>query len=212
VATEFLATAAAQEPARNPASVGLQILGDWRDRLGTAIAQAGALIAAGYARAPALVLVLSAFLLLPVAALVSLFVQASARRRSEREIRRVAALRAEIADLASEVPTEDSAPLWPQQAWLSLEDGSAPTMPLAAHMIRIGRQQDNDIQLSDASVHSYHAVIEHMPEEVFVITDLSGKDGSGLRINGERLTRAQLVNGDVIELGRTRLRFESAPI
>ena len=85
-------------------------------------------------------------------------------------------------------------------------------MPLAGQVIRIGRDRDNDIRLPDASVHRYHAVIEHTPEEAFVITDLSGKDGNGLRVNGKRLTRAELADGDLIELGRTRLRFESVPV
>ena len=61
-------------------------------------------------------------------------------------------------------------------------------------------------------MHRYHAVIERTPEEAFVITDLSGKDGNGLRVNGEKLIRAQLADGDLIELGRTRLKFESAPV
>ena len=38
-----------------------------------------------------------------------------------------------------------------------------------------------------------------------------GKDGNGVRINGARLPRARLADGDVIELGRTRLKFESTP-
>lgn len=212
-ATDFVGAAAAQGP--TPGAAGgdvLQTLGQWSDGFGAAVTQLHALLVAGYTRAPTLVLILSAFLLVPLVALASLFLQSAARRRALREARRVVELRAQIAKLASEVPADAAAPLWPHQAWLSFEDGSAATMPLVAHMIRIGRQQDNDIQLPDASVHRYHAVIEHMPEEVFVITDLSGKEGNGLRINGERLARAQLADGDVIEVGRTRLRFESAPV
>ena|SRR2546423_14432355 len=57
----------------------------------------------------------------------------------------------------------------------------------------------------------HHAVIERTRDEEFVITDLSGKDGNGVRINGARLPRARLADGDVIELGRTRLKFESTP-
>ena len=72
--------------------------------------------------------------------------------------------------------------------------------------------QDNDIRLPDTSVHRYHAVIEQTRDEAFVITDLSGTDGNGIRVNGERLARAQLADGDVIELGRTRLKFESVPV
>jgi pSer/pThr/pTyr-binding forkhead associated (FHA) protein len=41
-----------------------------------------------------------------------------------------------------------------------------------------------------------------------VIVDLSGKDGSGVRINGQRAERMQLSDGDVIELGRAKLKFE----
>ena len=92
------------------------------------------------------------------------------------------------------------------------EDGNAGTLPLAGQTIRIGRHQDNDIRLPDTSVHRYHAVIEQTAEEEFVITDVSGTDGNGVRVNGERLARAQLADGDIIELGRTRLKFESVPV
>ena len=61
-------------------------------------------------------------------------------------------------------------------------------------------------------MHRYHAVIERTAEEAFVITDLSGKDGGGMRVNGEKLSSAQLSDGDLIELGRARLKFESAPV
>lgn len=85
-------------------------------------------------------------------------------------------------------------------------------MPLSGQVIRIGRHQDNDIRLADTSVHRYHAVIQRTPEEAFVITDVSGKAGNGVRVNGQRLEHAMLSDGDVIELGRARLKFESAPV
>jgi pSer/pThr/pTyr-binding forkhead associated (FHA) protein len=61
-------------------------------------------------------------------------------------------------------------------------------------------------------VHRRHAVIERMPGEAFVVTDVSGKDGNGVRVNGKPVAQARLVDGDVIELGRARLRFENAPV
>jgi pSer/pThr/pTyr-binding forkhead associated (FHA) protein len=61
-------------------------------------------------------------------------------------------------------------------------------------------------------VHRYHAVIERTPEEAFVITDVSGKEGNGVRVNGERTAKARLADGDVIELGRAKLKFEDAPV
>jgi pSer/pThr/pTyr-binding forkhead associated (FHA) protein len=85
-------------------------------------------------------------------------------------------------------------------------------MPLGGYRMRIGRHQDNDVCLADTTVAGYHAVIERSPEAAFVIVDVSGKNSSGVRINGERQSQARLVDGDVIELGRARLRFESAPL
>jgi hypothetical protein len=171
-----------------------------------------AVLEAGPARAPALTAVLIAFLAVPVAALAAHVVRLTARRRAQREAHRLAQRRGPSPEAVSEAAA--APPLWPHQAWLSLEGSGSQsqTLPLSGQMIRIGRHRDNDICLPDGSVHRYHAVIEHSSEEAFVIVDLSGKDGNGVRINGERQARAQLADGDVIELGRTRLRFESAPV
>jgi hypothetical protein len=196
--------------AATPTSASALEIGDLLSALAAKLTQVRALLETGYARAPALVAVLLAFLVLPVAALVAHLVRSTARRRARLEAARMAQLRAPNPDAVSDAVV--SAPLWQRQAWLSFEGSGAQTLPLAGQMIRIGRHRDNDICLPDASVHRYHAVIEHSEEEAFVITDLSGKDGNGLRINGERLDRALLADGDVIELGRTRLKFESAPI
>jgi hypothetical protein len=190
----------------------LLTLRTWSDRVAETTTQAGALLVAGYQRAPVLVIVLSALLVLPAAALLSFGLQAAARRRMKRAARRAAQLRAGAAEVSREETASDTAPLWPHQAWLTLQDGAAGTLALAGQTIRIGRHQDNDIRLPDTSVHRYHAVIEQTPDEEFVITDLSSTDGNGLRVNGERLARAQLADGDIIELGRTRMKFESVPV
>jgi hypothetical protein len=176
------------------------------------LGQVGALIETGYQRAPVLVIVLSALLLLPVLALASYFVQRAARRRSERAAIDAMARKAEGATWPGEMPmgVSRSIPVRLHEAWLVV--GGGETLPLALQVTRIGRHQDNDVRLADPSVHRYHAVIERTSGDEFVITDLSGKEGNGVRINGERQERAHLVDGDVIELGRARLKFESVPI
>jgi len=188
---------------------------DWRNSFTATIARARALLQSGYERAPALVIALGAFVVLPAVALVSYLVQMTAGRRARHAAIRAAQLRADDAEPTTDMPTDAdmplSPPLWGHEAWLTVEGSGAGTLPLDSRLIRIGRHQDNDVRLPDTTVHRYHAVIERTPEEAFVITDLSGKDGNGLRINGERLPRAQLIDGDVIELGRTKLKFESAP-
>lgn len=183
---------------------------DWRNSLTATLANARALLQAGYERAPALVIALGAFVVLPAAAVFSLSVQSAARRRRRRAAVHAAERRASVALPDTDMPVVGDVALWPSEAWLTVEGGADGTLPLSSRLIRIGRHQDNDVRLPDTSVHRYHAVIERTLEEAFVITDLSGKDGNGVRINGERLSRAQLTDGDVIELGRTRLKFESA--
>jgi hypothetical protein len=158
------------------------------------------------------VLAVSALLLLPAVAILSFAVQAAARRRTRQAASRSAQLRAAAAEASDEVLPSAASPLWAHQAWLTPQEGDAGTLPLAGQTIRIGRHQDNDIRLPDTSVHRYHAVIEQTADEEFVITDVSGTDGNGVRVNGERLARAQLADGDIIELGRTRLKFESVPV
>lgn len=184
------------------------------DAVESIIVQGLALVEAGYQRAPALMLVLSALLVLPAVALVSFTLQRSGRRKANRAALRAAQRRAEAGggDWTREGLSGTTIPAWPSQAWLTIEGGRIGTVPLAGQTIRIGRHEDNDIRLADSSVHRYHAVIQRTDEEGFVITDVSGKEGNGVRINGERAAQAQLVDGDLIELGRAKLKFESAPV
>jgi len=57
---------------------------DWRNSFTATLARARALLEAGYARAPALVIALGAFVVLPAVALVSLLVQSVTRRKARR--------------------------------------------------------------------------------------------------------------------------------
>jgi hypothetical protein len=187
-------------------------LSGFLDSTGSLVGQVSTLIAGAYDRAPALVLVLSVLLVLPAVAVLSIATEAGRRRLSRHAALRAARRRAETDDTLKEDKEEmppAGAPAL-NQAWLTVEGQAGATMALAGQTIHIGRHEDNDIRLSDWSVHGYHAVIERTSDETFVIRDVSGKDG--VRVNGERTARAQLADGDVIELGRAKLRFESAPI
>ena len=177
------------------------------DRLG--LEGARALLAAGYARAPALLIALCAFVVLPAVALLSLLVQLMAGRRRRWAAIRAAQLRAADAEPVGDMPATSEMPLWSEEAWLTVDGPGLRTLPLDSRLIRIGRDQENDVRLPDASVHRYHAVIERTPEAVFEIVDISGEDGNGVLINGARQSRARLCDGDVIKLGRTCLKFES---
>jgi hypothetical protein len=190
----------------------LPIVDRGSELLASSLARARELLEAGYQRAPAFVIILSALLLLPVVALASFIVQRAVRRRSQRAAMEAMVRKAESTQWSDEGPVGRSIPLHRHEAWLVIGEGGAHMLPLTAQTTRIGRHPDNNIRLPDPSVHRYHAVIERTADAEFIITDVSGKEGNGVRINGERLERAHLVDGDTIELGRTRLKFESVPI
>ena len=177
------------------------------------VARGFALAEAGYQRAPVLMLVLPVLIIVPLVALISFAVHRVARAKARRAVERTLRRRVEdAADWTQEPATGIGIPAWGSQAWLTVEGKSDGTVALAGQLIRIGRNEDNDIRLTDKSVHRYHAVIERTPEEAFVITDLSGEHGNGVRVNGARTPKTQLTDGDVIELGRAKLRFENAPV
>jgi FHA domain len=183
------------------------------DGIQSLFAQAMALVEAGHQRAPVLMLVLAIMLVVPVIAVVSLTIHRMTGHKARQAAIRAAQRRAEAAgEWNSDTLTVRTIPTWSSQAWLTIEGRPNGTVPLAGQTIRIGRHADNDIRLSDSSVHRYHAVIERTPEDEFIITDLSGNAGNGIRINGERTDRARLADGDLIELGRARLKFENAPV
>jgi hypothetical protein len=165
-----------------------------------------ALLTAGYQRAPALVLVLGALLVVPVVAVLSLLLQSGLRA-----FLRWHAINAIRSSADAPARADDAAHRRTAGAWLSIEGGASPALPLAAPMVCIGRHEDNDIRLPDRSVHRYHAVI-HRTEDDFVITDLSGEDGNGVRVNGRRQVQTRLANGDRIEIGRARLTFAAIPV
>ncbi len=190
------------------ALVHAQLANDtWQQTAILAARQVVAVIAAGYQKAPLLVVVLSALLVLPAVALAAWIVRA-AGKSATRATRQRRASR----DRTRGPAAGPDVPAWPAQAWLSVEGEARGTHPVAGEMIRIGRHPDNEVWLTDTSVHRYHAVIHRTQDADFFITDLSGQEGNGIRINGTRRAQSQLINGDVIELGKARITFATAPI
>lgn len=76
---------------------------------------------------------------------------------------------------------------------------------IKAQSISIGRHSDNDLQLSNDSVHRHHAHFHISPGGDPTIHDLDTKNG--LLVNGHRVETATLQSGDLIELGEVRLRY-----
>jgi pSer/pThr/pTyr-binding forkhead associated (FHA) protein len=80
---------------------------------------------------------------------------------------------------------------------------------LALHegVTRIGRSLTADVELEDMTVSRRHALIVRGEGKAVLLDDGSR---NGVRLNGVRVTRAELHDGDTIRLGRTQLRYAAA--
>ncbi|RMF70498.1 MAG: FHA domain-containing protein, partial [Calditrichaeota bacterium] len=87
---------------------------------------------------------------------------------------------------------------------VSFEDGTTQVHHLFPNTYSIGRGEENDIVLADASVSRKHAIIEFR-EGGFVIRDQGSKNGSLL--NGVHFTTGDLRDMDCIQLGQVVLHF-----
>ncbi len=84
------------------------------------------------------------------------------------------------------------------------EDGTEFVYPLGRHTT-IGRTPDNDIQVNTTFVSRHHAVLLTSNEHC-IVEDLNSTNG--IAVNGQRIDRALLRDGDVLTIGRTHFRYE----
>jgi hypothetical protein len=70
----------------------------------------------------------------------------------------------------------------------------------------VGRLAECQIQLHDANVSRRHAAFIRL-EQGWAISDLGSTNGT--RVNGAQVERARLADGDVIEIGLTRLVYHA---
>jgi hypothetical protein len=156
----------------------------------------------GYEKAPALMAGLAALALVPPLAIAGYLYHrvATARRRARPQPEPIHTIAASAMGLG-----------WPHEAWITI-DGVAPVRrAVPREMLSFGREEDNDIRLDDASVHRHHAVLHRTPESHFIIRDLSGNGGNGVKVNGARVNQKALADGDRIELGKVVILFEARP-
>lgn len=78
---------------------------------------------------------------------------------------------------------------------------------LGDRVVTIGRLPDCDITITDSNVSRHHAEIRPRGDG-FVLVDLGSTNGS--RVNGVRVTERELLDGDEIAFGNTRLIFSAS--
>lgn len=78
---------------------------------------------------------------------------------------------------------------------------------LTESIITIGRHPDSNLVLADPNVSRNHAEIRPDGDR-FVVVDLGSTNGS--RVNGVRVDRQVLEDGDELTFGNTRMRYEAS--
>jgi hypothetical protein len=96
-----------------------------------------------------------------------------------------------------------------RQPFVEVENGRGMRCAILRDMLRIGREDDNDIRIPSRYVHRYHAAIHREGYDDWRITDLTGVESNGLIVNGKRCCEARLNDGDLIQLGPGKLRFRA---
>jgi pSer/pThr/pTyr-binding forkhead associated (FHA) protein len=71
-------------------------------------------------------------------------------------------------------------------------------------LISIGRAKDNDIVIENLSVSRNHARIKRQGS-TYVLTDLNSSNGTF--VNNVRITKTEILDGDVITIGKHRIEF-----
>ena len=78
---------------------------------------------------------------------------------------------------------------------------------LGEHTVTLGRNPDSTIVLADPNVSRQHAEVRPRGTG-FVLYDLGSTNGS--KVNGAKVREHDLVDGDELTLGNTKMRFEAS--
>jgi chromosome segregation ATPase len=104
---------------------------------------------------------------------------------------------------AAQAPTAD----W--SAELVRIDGERPLTHVLSRRTRIGRATGCELQIDSGSVSRHHALILVGPRES-IIEDLNSTNG--VLVNGRKVSRQPLSDGDAITIGETQFRYLARPL
>ncbi len=110
------------------------------------------------------------------------------------------------------VPVGSSATATPAADWsaeLIRIDGERPVTHVLSRRTRIGRATGCELQIDSGSVSRHHALITVGPRES-VIEDLNSTNG--VLVNGRKVSRQVLCDGDAVTIGETQFRYMARPL
>jgi hypothetical protein len=88
-------------------------------------------------------------------------------------------------------------------------EGDSDVVHVLGRKTSVGRTPDNDLQIDAKFISRHHAVILAGPAHT-IIEDLNSTNG--VMVNGRRITRQTLKDGDAVVIGKTQFRFAVRPV
>ncbi len=85
-----------------------------------------------------------------------------------------------------------------------LMDGDTEIVHVLGRRTTLGRGLDNDVRIDTKFISRHHAVVLAGPNQT-VVEDL--RSTNGVLVNGRRVTRSALRDGDIVHVGKTQFRF-----
>ena len=92
---------------------------------------------------------------------------------------------------------------------LSMDGLVLKEIPLSKERMTIGRRPSNDIQIDNLAISGEHAAVVTILNDSF-LEDLNSTNGT--LVNGQAVKKHFLKNGDVIELGKYKLKYISESV
>ncbi len=102
-----------------------------------------------------------------------------------------------------------AAPMPDWSAELIRIDGERPVTHVLSRRTRIGRAAGCELQIEAGSVSRHHALILVGPREA-IIEDLNSTNG--VLVNGRKVSRQQLADGDAVTIGEIQFRYMARPL
>jgi len=123
------------------------------------------------------------------------------------EIAALARLRADAPPRASADRAAPAPASGPRPA-LIRRDGGGETVCVLGRRTRIGRAEASELHIDSASVSRHHALVLMGPKGV-IIEDLNSTNG--VYVNGRKVARQRLRDGDAVTIGEAEFRFTGDP-
>jgi chromosome segregation ATPase len=105
--------------------------------------------------------------------------------------------------------THEVAPEGAARLFIRVGEGGSEVVHMLGRKTTIGRTPDNDLSIDAKFISRHHAVILAGPTHT-IIEDL--KSTNGVLVNGRRITRQTLKDGDIVLVGKAQFRFAVRPM